>query len=253
MLPDADSESGHATFRPVQRFAHGAAWSALGSAVGRGFTLVATVVVARFLGPSSYGAWGVTQSTIGTAAALAGLGASYSATKQIAQHRNSELEVASGLATLALLSAGTGGVLAGVFVAVSASAIAVEAFHNASLVPLLELGVPALLFGTFSGAQLGILTGLEEFRAVALVNIIRGVVVGIAMIAGARLFGVGGAVFGLSCGEVAGAAAAQLALVRALKRFSIRLDVAFAWRERASLWRFNLPTFLAALATQPAT
>ncbi|MHB8490368.1 MAG: oligosaccharide flippase family protein [Candidatus Dormibacteria bacterium] len=237
----------------MRRFAVGMAWSAFGSAVGRAFTLAATIVIARLLGPSAYGAWGLTQSTIGTAAALAALGASLTATKQVAQYRNRDLDIASGRATLALLSAVAGGIAAGGIVAIAATGIAAAAFRNASIAPLLELGAPALLFTTVSGAQLGVLIGLEEFRVVSLVNIVRGIAVGIALIAGARLFGVNGAVAGLSIGELVGAAAAQFALGPACRRASMRLDATLAWRERRTLWRFSLPTLLATLATQPST
>lgn len=236
----------------VRRFASGAAWSTLGNAIGRGLTLVGTIAIARLLGPAAYGAWGVTQTTIGAASGLAALGASLTAAKHVAQYRNSDPDIAGGRAAIALLTAGVGATLAAGAIAIAAPVIATAVFHQGSLELLLRLGAPALAFGTLSGAQLGVLIGLEAFRAAAAVNIVRGIGVGLFIVIGAKLLGVEGAVAGLSLGELAGAITAWVAVRRASYRASIELKLTLAWRERATLWRFSLPTFLAALAVAPA-
>lgn len=238
--------------RVVGRLASGAAWSTLGSAIGRGFTLAGTIAIARLLGPEEYGAWGVTQSTIGAASGLAALGASLTAAKHVAQYRNRDPSIAGGRAMVALLTAGVGATLTAGGLASAASPIATAVFHHASFDVLLRLGAPALAFGTLSGAQLGVLVGLESFRATAVVNVIRGLSVCVLMVLGAKILGVQGAVAGLSIGEVVGAFTGWVALRRASRQQQVALSVPLAWRERATLWRFSLPVFLAALAVQPA-
>jgi O-antigen/teichoic acid export membrane protein len=136
--------------------------------------------------------------------------------------------------------------------ALGASTLARAIFADASLGTLLQVGAGALAFGTLNGAQVGVLNGLERFRAVCAVNIARGVAVSVFMTVGGLVMGVTGAVAGLSIGELVGAAAGAIAVQRACRVDGVDLDLRLAWRERATLWRFSLPVLCASLAVQPA-
>jgi O-antigen/teichoic acid export membrane protein len=234
------------------RYSRGVAWSLVGTAVGRGITLLATIVLARMLGPASYGRWGVIQSTIGTGAALAGFGATLTATKQVAQHRNTAPDAAAGRAVLALVLAGGGGLLGATIMVLVANPFANLMFPGASLGPLIRLGAGALAFGILGGAQVGVLIGLEAFPSACVVTVVRGVAMALGVIAGALMFGVAGAVAAGSVGELAGAAAGYGATRRACRRAGLHLDLRLAWRERVTFWRFSLPAFVASACTQPA-
>ena len=234
------------------RYRRGVAWSLVGTTAGRGITLLATIALARLLGPASYGRWGVIQSTIGTGAVLAGLGATLTATKQVAQHRNTAPEAAAGRAVLALLVAGGGGLLGATILVLVADPFADLVFPGASLGPLIRWGAGALAFGTLGGAQVGVLIGVEAFPSVCVVTLVRGVAMALGVIVGALMFGVAGAVAAGSFGELAGAAAGYVATRRACRRAGLHLDLRLAWRERATFWRFSLPAFVAAASVQPA-
>lgn len=234
------------------RYGRGVAWSLVGTAAGRGITLLATIVLARMLGPASYGRWGVIQSTIGAAAALAGFGATLTATKQVAQHRNTTPEAAAGRAVLALVVAGAGGLLGATILILGADPFANLMFPGASLGPLIRLGAGALAFGILGGAQVGVLIGLEAFPSACVVTLVRGVAMAFGVIAGALMFGVAGAVAAGCVGELAGATAGYVVTRRACRRSGLHLYLRLAWRERSTLWRFSLPAFVAAASVAPA-
>ena len=234
------------------RYKRGVAWSLIGTAAGRGITLLATIVLARMLGPASYGRWGVIQSTIGAGATLVGFGATLTATKQVAQHRNTAPEAAAGRAVLALLLAGGFGLLGATILVLLADPFADLVFPGASLGPLIRLGAGALFFGTLGGAQVGVLIGVEAFPSVCVVTLVRGVAMALGVVVGALLFGVAGAVAAGAFGELAGATAGYFAARRACRQAGLHLDLRLAWRERATFWRFSLPAFAAAACVQPA-
>jgi O-antigen/teichoic acid export membrane protein len=252
MLGNGADQPRSAAGAASQRLLRGGAWALLGNAVGRGVTLAASLVVARILGPSSFGKWGVTQSTVTAVAGITALGAALTAVKYVAQHRNTDAEVASGRATLALLLAGAGGLVGAIVIGVYAQQIASGPLSTPSLAPLLRLGAVALACGPLGGAQLGILTGLEHFRDACIVGVIRGVAVACLMIVGGTFLGVAGAVAGLSVGELIGVSAGHLAVHRASRNSGLKLSIRLALRERATLVHFSLPAFLAGAAVLPA-
>jgi PST family polysaccharide transporter len=81
---------------------------------------------------------------------------------------------------------------------------------------------------------------------------VRGVAIAGFMVTGSFLWGVIGAVAGLSLGEMMGAIAGAIAVQRSCNKARIDLRLNLAWRERATLWRFSLPALIGSLAVQPA-
>jgi O-antigen/teichoic acid export membrane protein len=109
-----------------------------------------------------------------------------------------------------------------------------------------------VLFAAINGVQLGIVTGLEDFRTMALMNTIRGIVLFITLSLGCYLFGLDGAVAGLAAAEAL-AAVNQFALRRSCCTRSIPLRHSHLPRgELLALAHFAVPTLLASLVISPA-
>jgi O-antigen/teichoic acid export membrane protein len=72
------------------RLARGVFWSMAGAMISRGLMLVATVAVARLLGKTGYGELGMIQSTVGMFGVFAGFGLGLTATKHVAELRQSD-------------------------------------------------------------------------------------------------------------------------------------------------------------------
>ena len=73
----------------TSRLLRGTLWSLGGAAASRAFTLLGSVITARLLGVEGFGKLGVVQSTIGMFAVFASFALGLTATKYVAQWRNS--------------------------------------------------------------------------------------------------------------------------------------------------------------------
>lgn len=95
------------------RLARGTFWSMAGAVISRGLILCATIVVVRILGKTVFGELGMIRSTVGMFGVFAGFGLGLTATKHVAEFRQSDPERAGRIIGLSGFSAlGTGGVMA---------------------------------------------------------------------------------------------------------------------------------------------
>ena len=87
------------------RFARGAFWALLGTAIAQGLHLVSSLAVARLLGKVGFGELGMINSTVGMFGVFAGLGLGLTATKYIAELRLRDPERAGRILGLSYLMA----------------------------------------------------------------------------------------------------------------------------------------------------
>ena len=149
------------------RMAHGAFWSLLGTVVSRGLSLASSVFVARWLGKESFGEFGVLQATVGMFSVFAGFGMGMTATKHVAELRQSDPSRTGRLIGLSNWVAWVAGGLMTAVLYVFAAPVASGTLAAPHLAPVLRLCAPLLLLGSLNGAQLGALAGFEAFKQLA--------------------------------------------------------------------------------------
>lgn len=103
-----------------------------------------------------------------------------------------------------------------------------------------------------TGAQTGVLAGLEAFRAVATTSIVRAVILFLAMTLGAWWHGVTGATVGLVLAEGLAVAINRRAIRDTCTRAGIGSAERADWQHARGVIAFALPSLLSSLATQPA-
>ena len=96
------------------RLARGVFWSMAGAVISRGLMLAATVLVARMLGKTVYGELGMIQSTVGMFGVFAGFGLGLTATKHVAEFRESDADRAGRIIGLANSTASATGILSAI-------------------------------------------------------------------------------------------------------------------------------------------
>ena len=233
----------------VSHFVRGVSWSLVGAVFSRGLTLVATIVAARMLGNTSYGEVGMVQATLGVFAAS---GLSVSLTKQVAERRNTDLgraekQIGAGLSIATLF-----GFTSGILLFVLSDTIAQRALNAPGLAQGVRIGAVLATLTVIGAAQIGILIGLQEFRAVALLQVLRSAAVGLGFVVGS-LFGTAGALLGLSAGEALAVLLSTFMLYRIGRLHSISTGYGpIDWGEARQLCSFALPVFLSGLVMQPA-
>ena len=95
------------------RLARGTFWMVTGTVISRMLGLVSSIILARILGKVPFGELGTIQSTVGLFAAFAGLGIGITATKYVAEFRESETDRCGRVIGFSLGGALVGGILAG--------------------------------------------------------------------------------------------------------------------------------------------
>ncbi|HKI18677.1 MAG TPA: oligosaccharide flippase family protein [Isosphaeraceae bacterium] len=252
-LIEADRQPFSVCEREIKsRFLSGAFWSLSGAVVSRGMTLVGFICSSRLLGADGLGELGIVQSTTSMFAVAAGMGLGLTATKYIAENRDRAPELAGRyIRFFTWMTAASGLMLSALYV-LSLPAILRVVPSSRGLAGALLASTGLLFLGAMNATQVGILTGLEAFRASALANMIRGSLAAILLVAGVAWRGVLGGVVGLIAAEVGG----FLAMYLAIRRRAGGLGIEVAWGGIAALcpalWRFSLPALAGSLATLPA-
>ncbi|OGR63585.1 MAG: hypothetical protein A2X31_05210 [Elusimicrobia bacterium GWB2_63_22] len=237
----------------LYRLAKGTFWSLAGLLVSRLCGLLASVLVARMLGEAGFGEFGVVQNTVGMFAVFAGFGLGLTATKHIAEFRYRDPRRAGqllGLCSAVSIFSGLALAAALFFLSPWLSA----GFLNAPrLAGLLALSAPLLVFGAWSGVQLGALSGLESFKRISQINLATGLLNFPLMAGGVMLGGLNGAVIGLLLVNVFSCAFGSWALRKELSAAGLRASYSGFRENWGILWRFSLPSLLSGLMVAPVT
>ena len=165
--------------------------------MGKGLSLIAGIVVARFLGSSLYGEYGTIKSTLLMIAVFSSLGLGYSATKFIAESKTSNdykrIIATHRIATFVTYV--TSGVIA-LLLVIGAKQVAIwlEAPHLAGA---LRLSSIAIVFNAINTTQSGELAGFGAYKELAKNNTIAGIFTFVLSIVLTYLYSFNGAIIAL--------------------------------------------------------
>ncbi len=235
------------------RVAKGAFWSLMGSLLAQGLTLLSSIPVARLLGSESYGELGIVQSTIGTFVIFAGPALGVAATKHIAELRYSDPERIGRIIGMTYVVGIIISTLVATFILIGAPFLANTTLNAPGLTGILRLATVALFFNGLIGIQNGILAGFEAFRSMAKVNLWRGLISLPAMVIGAWLWHLPGAVLALGVISVVTAYANHQATQNEMREHGISAIFTYRRSEWRILYSFSFPALLSSIVVVFAT
>lgn len=233
------------------RLARGVFWSMAGAVISRGLMLAATVLVARMLGKTVYGELGMIQSTVGMFGAFAGFGLGLTATKHVAQFRQSDPGRAGRIIGLSGLFAILAGSLMALGLLIFAPLFAEHAINAPHLSGVLRIGALMLLVSAVNGAQTGALAGFEAFKTIAYVNLFVGLISFPILVLGAYFGGLTGAVWALAINLGFNWLLNHLALRKESRRHNVPFTLRECSRELPVLWAFSMPAALSGVVVGP--
>lgn len=233
------------------RFARGTVWSLIGVVISQLSSLAASVITARLLGREHFGEYGIVQSTAGMLGVFAGLGLGVTATKYVAELRDRDPARAGRIIALSSAVAIASGGLLALALLVFAPLIAARTLNAPTLAYELRIASILLFFNALNGTQIGALAGFEAFRAVARINMLRGLAAFPITAVLVFLWGLPGAVSALALTAGIACFWSQLSLRRHCSALGIRLQFSSAWREHRVLWCFSAPAFLGTALVGP--
>lgn len=230
--------------RLLRRALSGTFWSVVGQLASRALNVLGGILVARELGATGFGEYSLVLVTVGMFQNVAGLGLGTTTTRYLAGKCRSAPDLAGRVVALSRLVAAATGVTGMVAVTLAAPWLAREILGAPQIEGALRLGAVLLLFGPLYGAQLGVLTGLERFRLLAVVSVAASLVAVPMLVAGAAWGGATGGVVGL----VASVAASNLLHALAVKRTLRDAGITARWHGALREWRillaFSVPATL---------
>ncbi len=209
------------------------------------------IVVARQLGKTGFGTFGIIQSTITTVGTICSFAVGLTATRFVAQLWLHDPVRAGRVIALTFLVAGSIGAAISLLLFALAVPIATYALADPDIAPLLRVSSAGLLFLCMSGAQTGALAGFEAFRSIATINSVSALASVPLTIGLAFARGVPGAVVGVTVSAVLNCVAGHVALRRTLAAKSITIGVAGCLAETRLLYTFSAPVALTGLLSAP--
>jgi len=230
-----------------RRIASGAFWSVLGNGVGKGLTFLSMVLVARILGPKTFGEFGLVRSTAMTFAVLSSSGMGWTATKYIAELLPSDKERVGRIIGMNYIFTGVSSLLVAVVFWFAAPWVCNSVLQSSHLSGMMRLGAVLLFLMTFCTLQQGILAGFQDFRRLAFSNIICGMTMVPIYIAGAYYWGLTGAIIGMVIAAGLGTLVNCALIWRNTKHHSIRCRFSQVGCELGILSRFSFPAVLGSI------
>lgn len=241
------------TSSPVKaRLAHGAYWGALAATAPRVITIFASFLLAHILGQSTFGEYGVINSTVSMVSAFSGLGLGATVVKYLAELKFSDPDRAGRILALSTIVNWISALLYALAFVLLGPWLASKTLAAPHLAPLLQLSAISLAMGTVNSIQQNVLTGLESFRISALITILTSTVQSVLLVFAAWMWQLTGVILALAIGSV----------ITAIIYFNVignerhKYNIYLIWNEAKDEWRvlikFSLPAFLGGILVGPA-
>ena len=145
-------------------------WAVIGSAVGKGASMLTGMIIARLLGAEDFGEYGMIKSTLAYIAVFSTFGLGYTATKYIAQYQNNPNRIIGIIRNSIAITFAVSGLMALLLLLFAEYII-----KEPSLAPTLRHTALIVVFNAVNTTQLGLLSGFKDFKTVAINNTITGV------------------------------------------------------------------------------
>ncbi|WP_295676928.1 oligosaccharide flippase family protein, partial [uncultured Empedobacter sp.] len=231
-------------------FNHGI-WILLGNVISKFVLLIATIIMARYLGKDEYGQFGIIKSTILMFTMFAGLELGMTATKYISQYRVSNKEKVERIVGLSNVFAITLSILVTLLVYFFSKEISIK-INAPSLSPEIRISSFILFFSSLNGIQGGILAGIEKFKELSINNAIAGIISSIGLIFASKFFNLNAVVIAFGLNYVL---LFFLNFNTLRKKFYSEFNISVFrirnFEEINVLWKFSLPAILAGLMVGP--
>lgn len=230
----------------------GVYWTAIGSVFSKGLIFAATILIARILGVSAYGEYGLVQSTVGLFGVLSGFGLGITANKYVAELRKTDLERVGRILAISEAFAVVTGVILGAALFALAPWLSSVSLNAPHLYSAIQISALAIFLSAIVGAQTGALAGFESFKAIAYVNFMVGVFAFPALLCGAYFGGVEGAVWALVANTFIHLIFNHRALRTEVRNHGISLGFKDSFSELSTIWSYALPATLSTAVVVPA-
>lgn len=234
-----------------QRIYKGAFWSLGGAAIAKLLVLISGIFTAHLLGKVSYGELGIIRSTINIFFIFGGTSLGLTASKYIAEYRNRDLAKTGSIYIITKWFAVFLGIFFALLVLVFSQEIATRTLSAPYLYAEIRIGVILLFFGSINGFQVGVLSGFENFRVIAINTLIGGFLELILVVSGTYFAGIKGAILGVGISYMVICLLNNYSIKKLLRNYKVPFCKTNIKRELAIIWKFTLPAIFSGFMVMP--
>lgn len=229
-----------------EQIARGTSWSFLAQVISFGFGFVVSVLLARWLGPESYGLIPLTMTIIAVFGVFADFGVGASSSKYISEYRARDIGLVKSIVKDSFILKLIFGFVISVICFFSAELI-VEFMHMPRLLPLLQVSSVMLFFTSFLGFLNAVFQGFQRFEFTALTSFFQNIIKLVASLGLVYLgYGVIGAIAGFT---IASIITALLALVIVYFKFYNRLPTSSSNKSmRKDVLKYSAPLAITSIS-----
>lgn len=230
----------------------GAYWSLVGAIVARGLTLGTGIALARMLGKEAFGAWGLVLAAVSAFSQIAGAGMAITATKHVAELKESDPERAGRVVSFVIAISAFSVMALALACVLGADWITKSLYREPTMLTPMRLA--AFLIIAMVGTQVlqGAMAGFEDFRGIARIDIVHGLVTIGATIPLTWTFGLSGAVMGMASAWGVSMVLSLIATVKSSRAHGMPLRTRGIWRERRLFWTYAAPSLATSFFAAPA-
>lgn len=237
----------------ARRIVSGAFWSFVGTTLAKIIVLVGSVICARILGKEEFGEFGMVRSTINMFVVFGTAGLGLTASKYISEYRVTDKKHIPSIYVLTNGFAFITGLIITTIILLFSDFFASTSLGAPHLASSIRIGAVLLFVTIISSAQNGVLSGMEDFKAIAYNTLIGSIFETVFMLVGAFFLGVPGAVFGFGIGYISVFIANSISIKMKFKKEGIIPSIRYFRKEDLSLlYRFSLPAALSSMMVAPA-
>lgn len=233
------------------RIMKGIIWNFFGLIFNKGFAMLASIIVARYLGSNLFGQYGMINSTISTFATFAGLGLGVTATKFIAEYKITNKEKVGRILGLTNIFGFVSGILMTLIVYFGSDWLAVNQLNTIEMAPFLRISAITLLINTYNGIQRSSLSGFEKFSKLAKIDAIVGCISFVLTVVGTVLYGLTGILIVNIITGALSLALCSYTLFYSLKEFNIKIDYLRFYYEIRAFMQISLPSLVSNIMIGP--
>lgn len=231
----------------------GILWNVFGSVGSKALVMLASILTARILGADRNGEFGMINNTVGMFSTFAALGLGTTATRFVVEFKKDEKERCGNVIAMAFFVAlATSLIFAGALI-LGSEWLSVHTLNNRKLAAGLKISSVMLVFNTLNTIQNSILAGFEDFKTVAKVAIIQGIISVPVFVVFTLFFGVNGLVAGYGIVGIAAFLTANRHIQNLCKRNNIFITYKTCFSEYRLLFKFALPAMLMNVVVIPIT
>lgn len=184
------------------KFINDSLWSLFANFAGKGLSLLSGIFIARMLGKSTFGEYGMIRNTILSLSILSTFGLGYTATKFIAEYKNEKKEYIRYITNKCMNITLFVSTLIAVFLFVFSKSIATTILENSKLSGGLKILSVLIILNGLVTTQTGVISGLSKFKELARVNVVSGIALFLSTIIFTFFWGFNGALYSLLVSQI---------------------------------------------------